>query len=369
MIKGIQMRKYILVLITIFMFNACSKKENEDIKIGFIAGLSGKYSSLGTSIRDGFTLAFQEIDYTINNQKVEIIQKDDKQDENEAKKIIDGFVKDNIKLIVGNTTSSMTKISFPVINKQKDSLLISATASSNEFTKKDDNFLRLQVENSEKKYRNLKKHIDKYKNIIFIYDSKNKAYTNGYEQYFQKMLNEKWGNDFVAKFDINTSYEDMAKKIKASEVDMIFIVANSIDSANVIQYLRLKEINTQILASGWAKTMEFIENGGKAVEGVLFSTEYNENSKDKRFLEFVKSFQKTYNKMPSSLETQGYELGRILIKNLSESSDISTLKQRILKHVIYKGLQGDIIFDKYGDISREYFMMEVKNAKYIRIKD
>ena len=114
------MRKYILVLITIFMFNACSKKENEDIKIGFIAGLSGKYSSLGTSIRDGFTLAFQEIDYTINNQKVEIIQKDDKQDENEAKKIIDGFVKDNIKLIVGNTTSSMTKISFPVINKQKD---------------------------------------------------------------------------------------------------------------------------------------------------------------------------------------------------------------------------------------------------------
>ena len=206
------MTKFILVLVIIFMFNACSEKGNEDIKIGFVAGLSGKYSSLGTSIRNGFTLAFEEIDYTINGQKVKIIQKDDKQDEIEAKKIIDGFVKDNIKLIVGNTTSSMTKISFPVINKQKDSLLISATASSNDFTKKDDNFLRLQVENSEKKYKDLKEYINKYKNIVFIYDSRNKAYSDGYEKYFEKMLYEKWGNKFVAKFDINTSYEDMIKK-------------------------------------------------------------------------------------------------------------------------------------------------------------
>ncbi len=359
--------KYILLFIIVLIFTACSKTKDEDIKIGFVAGLSGKYSELGTSIRDGFTLAFEEINYTINNQKVKIIQKDDKQDEIEAKKIIDNFVKNNIKLIVGNTTSSMTKISFPVINKQKDSLLISATASTNDFTKKDDNFLRLQVENSEKKYKNLKKYINKYKNIVFIYDSKNKAYTDGYEKYFEKMLHEKWGHKFIAKFDINKPYENIVNKLKTNEKDLIFIVANSIDSANMIQYLRLNKINTQILASGWAKTMDFIANGGKAVEGVLFSTEYNENSKYKKFLDFTKLFQKTYNKMPSSLEAQGYELGKVLIENLLISSDISTLKQRILNKKTYKGLQGDITFDKYGDISREYFMMKIKNAKYIKI--
>ncbi|MGB6327365.1 MAG: ABC transporter substrate-binding protein [Halarcobacter sp.] len=361
------MKRYFLLLVIIFIFNACSEKNDEDIKIGFIAGLSGKYSSLGTRIRDGFTLAFKEIDYTINNQKVVIIQKDDKQDELEAKKIIDNLVENNIKLIVGNTTSSMTKVSFPVINKQKGSLLISATASGSDFTKKDDNFLRIQVENSEKKFKNLKKYIIKNKNIVFIYDSKNKAYTDGYEEYFQKMLFETWGNGFVTKFDINKPYKKFIDKLKTKEVDLILIVANSIDSANIIQYLRLAKINAQILASGWSKTMDFIENGGKAVEGVLFSSEYNENSSDKRFLNFINSFRKTYNKTPSALEAQGYELGKILIENLSISSDISTLKQRILNQKTYKGLQGDIIFDKYGDVSREYFMMKIANAKYVKI--
>lgn len=361
--------KYILPLLVVFIFGACFKTEDEDIKIGFVAGLSGKYSGLGTSIRDGFTLAFDEINYTINGRKVKIIQKDDKQDEQEAKKIIDDFVKNGIKLIVGNTTSSMTKISFPVVNAQKDSLLISATASSNDFTKKDDNFLRIQVENSEKKYKSLKKYIINYKNIAFLYDSKNKAYSDGYEKYFQKMLFDKWGKGFVSKFDLNDPYGKIVEKLKASEVDLILIVANSIDSANVIQYLRLNKIDTQVLASGWAKTMDFISNGGKAVEGVLFSTEYDENSKDERFLGFVELFKKVYNKSPSILAGQGYELGKILIKNLSKSSDISTLKERILSQKVYEGLQGDIIFDKYGDVSREYFIMEIKNAKYIKIKD
>lgn len=363
------MTRYILLFVIIFILSSCSKPKEDDIKIGFVAGLSGKYSGLGTCIRDGFILAFEEINYTINGKKVKIIQKDDKQEEEEAKKIINDFVKNNIKLIVGNTTSSMTKISFPIINKEKGSLLMSATASSHEFTKKDDNFLRIQVENSEKKYKSLKKYIINYKNIVFLYDSKNKAYTDGYEKYFEKMLFDKWGKGFVAKFDINKPYEDIVNKLKNSDTDLIFVVANSIDSANIIQYLKLNKINTQILASGWAKTKDFISNGGKAVEGVLFSTEYDENSNDKRFLDFIKSYEKVYNRKPSILDAQGYELGKILIENLLVSSDIATLKQRILNTKIYEGLQGDITFDKYGDVSREYFMMKIQNAKYIKIKE
>jgi branched-chain amino acid transport system substrate-binding protein len=363
------MKKYILILASLLIFTACTKTKKEEIKIGFVAGLSGKYSALGGSIRDGFLLAFEEVNYTIDGKKVKIIQKDDKQDKIEAKKIIDAFVKDNIKLIVGNTTSSMTKISFPVINKLKDSLLISPTASSDEFTRLDDNFLRIQVENSDKKFSGLKEYVSKNKNVVFIYDSKNKAYSDGYEKYFENVLDKKWGHGFVSKFDINSPYKTISKKLKTIKSDLILVVANSIDSANIIQYLRVNNIDTQVLSSGWAKTNDFIQNGGKAVEGVLFSTEYDENSKNKRFLDFKKSFEKTYNKTPSSIEVQGYELGKILIKKLSQSSDISTLKQRILEEKKYDGLQGEIVFDKYGDITREYFMMKIENAKYKRIEN
>ncbi len=361
-------RLFVFILLSLF-FIGCGDKKKEEIKIGFVAGLSGKYSALGVSIRDGFTLAFDEVNNEINGQKVKIIQKDDKQDKVEAKKAIDFFIKNNIKLVVGNATSSMTAVTFPIVNKHKDMLLFSATASSNDFTKKDDNFLRIQVEHSEKRYKSLLDYVlsNGHKNIFYIYDSKNIAFTKGYDGLFQNMFMKNGGNKFVHKINLNNSNEDILEKLNSVKHDLILIIGNSIDSANIIQYIRVNKINTKIIASGWAKTMDFITNGGKAVEGVLFATPYDDKSNDKAFIEFKQKFKTKYNKTPSVFAAQGYELGQILIKNLKNSSDISTLKQRILKIKKYDGLQGDIIFDKYGDIFREYFIMEVKDKEYTKI--
>ncbi|MEA3553087.1 MAG: ABC transporter substrate-binding protein [Campylobacterota bacterium] len=357
-----QIYKTILVVFLIpMLFLGCEQKQEEDIKIGFIAGLSGKYSALGTSIRDGFSIAFDEIDYKINNQKIVIIEKDDKQDVKEAKKIIDNFIKDDIKLVVGNATSSMTAISYDVVNKQKNMLLFSATASSGDFTVQDDNFIRLQVEHSKKRYRTLLDYLgkNKYDIIFFIYDSHNEKYAKDYKKHL--------GMNIVSSIDLNSPYENILEKVKKSNNNLILIVGNSTDSSNIIQYLRLNKIDTPVLCSGWAKTVDFISNGGKAVEGVVFSTGYDDHSKDKKFISFVEKFKKKYHKEPSVFAAQGYELAQVLITNLKNSSDISTLKQRILETKKYDGLQGDIIFDEYGDVYREYFMMEVKNKEYRKI--
>ena len=113
--------------------------------------------------------------------------------------------------------------------------------------------------------------------------------------------------------------------------------------------------------------MDFIENGGKYVENVIFSTGYDDNYKGELFVGFVKRFQEKYGKTPSVFAVQGYELEKILIYNLKQSTDFSTLKQRILEVKEYTGLQGNIVFDKYGDVSRKYFLMHVKNKKFQKI--
>lgn len=112
--------------------------------------------------------------------------------------------------------------------------------------------------------------------------------------------------------------------------------------------------------------MDFITNGGASVEGVIFSEGYNDDSKDEKFISFVEKFKKRYDIMPSVFAIQGYELAQILIQNLEKSSNIADLKKNILKVKRYEGLQGNIIFDKYGDVMREFFIMEVKNKKFVR---
>jgi branched-chain amino acid transport system substrate-binding protein len=354
-------------LISVFLVG-CIDKTDEDLKIGFVAGLSGKYSSLGVGVRDGFMLAFDEIDYKINNQKIQIIQKDDQQNTDKAKETIAYFIKNNIELIIGNTTSSMTKISLPLI--PSDTLLMSATASSSYFTKKDDNFLRIQVDNSPKRYNSLAKQLvsNGYKNIFFIYDSENTVYTDDYNFILEKSIIKQGGNKYTNKVTLTSKYKNILHKFNKSQSDLIIIAGNSLDSANIIQYLRMNHVTTKILVSGWAKTNDFIEHGGKAIEGVLFSEAYNENSQDKNFLAFTKKFVNKYNKQPSVFSLQGYELAKIVIKNLKKSTNIQTLKSRILKIKQYDGLQGDITFDKYGDVMREFFMMEVQNSQFV-VKD
>ena len=351
-----------IVMIFTILFVGCGEKNDEDIKIGFVAGLSGKYSSLGTNIRDGFMLAFDEIDYKVNNQNIHIIQKDDKQDKVEAKKIIDKFIADDVKLIIGNATSSMTAITIKEVNKHKDMLLFSATASSNDFTSLDDNFLRMQVEHSKKRYQALVSYLSQnnYNKIFFIYDSKNEKYAEGYKNFLEA--------EFVYSIDLNNKYEDIVKKLKEIDHNLILVVGNSIDSANIVQFIRINGIETKIMSSGWAKTLDFIENGGKSVEGVVFATGFDDNYQGEYFKKFSENYYKKYNNKPSTHASQGYELGKIVIQHLQNSTDISTLKNRILETKEYDGLQGKIIFDKHGDVFREYFIMEVKNSEYIKLK-
>ena len=367
------MKKNLLLFITLFSYvillSSCENKDDKELKIGFVAGLSGKYSSLGTNIRDGFILAFNEIDNTIGNTNIKIIQYDDKQDKAQAKEAINTFIKEDIKLIVGNATSSMTKISIPIVNKQKDTILISATASSSEFSQIDDNFLRIQVDSTSKKYEAISKYLveNNYTNIFCIYDSNNKTYAKDYQEMFQKIFIKNGGNPFVGSADLNIPYNDILKKVKTTKQNMILVVGNSVDSAKIIQYLRINNIKTKIHCSGWAKTLDFIENGGKAVEGVLFFTSYDDSSTNPKYLKFVEKYKKIYNSIPSVFSVQGYELGQLLISELKKSKDISKLKENILSKKIYNGMQGDIIFDKYGDISREYFLMEVINSEFKRL--
>ena len=363
------MSKLLLLCFTILVFTSCQNDKNDEIKIGFVAGLTGKYSTTSVKIRDGFIMAFQEIDYKINTKKIKIIQKDDKQDPKIAKQIVDEFIKNNVNLIVGNATSSMTKVTLDALKNKHNFLLASITASSKEFSNKDDNFIRVQVSDSQEQYDELSLYLQKnnIKKVFFIYDKNNENYANGFFDFFQNMLISTGGENFIGTNTIQDSYNTILSNLKKSKYDMILIVANSSDTANLIQRLKLNNINKQIMISQWANTSDFIEFGGKAVEGVIANSAYFTASKDIKFLEFKDRFKEFYKTDASLYEAKGYEMAQILIENLKRTTDISKLKNEILKNKVYSGLQGDIIFNEYGDTNKKYFVTKLQNGEFIKI--
>ena len=365
------MKKIILIisalLIIIFTYTFFSKEEK--INIGFVAGLSGKYSTLGNSVLNGLQLAFDDVDYKIGNKKIVLIEKDDKQNEQKAKEAINYFKHNNIKLIVGNSTSSMTKISLNEI-KNSDEVLISASASSNEFSNTDDNFLRMQVSHTTKRFDILSKYLIKnsLKKVYMIYDPMNKSYTKNYMINFQESFIKNGGQKFINTEEITKNFYEILEDIKSRDIDTIVVVANSMDTSKIIQFLRVNKMTQKIISSGWAKTKDFLENGGKHVEGVVFSTGYDDNSNKEYYQEFIKKYYKKYKTKPSVFAAQAYETGKVLIEMLEKDSNISNLKTNILEQKVFEGLQGKIIFNKYGDVDRDYFLMCVKDNTFKRLK-
>lgn len=368
------MKKILLILIVLiivffafFFYKKNSSEEN--INIGFISGLTGKYSSLGNGVLSGFKLAFEEIEYKINGKKVNIITKDDGQDEKKALNAINNLIKKDIKIVVGNTTSSMTKISVNTVKDKKDILLISATASSEEFSKKDDNFIRTQVSNSAEKFLKLSKYLleNKKDKMAIYYDSKNNSYSKGVIEYVKSSYEKNKKRTIVSVIDINVGFKAILDDIKDKKPNAIFMIANSLDVAKLSQFLRLKHIDSTFVSAGWAKEYKLIQEGGKAVEGMLFITAYDDNSKNTNYLTFKSKYEKLYGYEPSVFATQAYETAKILIQALQNTTNPVKIKEYILTKKIFTGLQGHIIFDKYGDVSREYFITTIKNSEYERI--
>ncbi|WP_072681475.1 ABC transporter substrate-binding protein [Arcobacter sp. LA11] len=358
---------FILILVSIFAYIQFNKKEK--VTIGFVGALTGKYSVLGNAMINGVLLAFEEKNYQVGNKSIEIVFQDDKQDKRLNKEIINNYIKEDIKIVIGNVTSSMSKVSMSIINKHKDMFMISAASASNEFSKKDDQFFRVHVANNNQRFDSFTNFVleNGFKKVYGIYDPFNATYSKDYLVNFEKSFIQNGGEKFLTYAKTNDNLDKLISDIKEKKPDIIVMCANSVDAARVLQYVRLKGLQTQFAMAEWARTPSFLENSGKSSEGVIFNIDYDEESKNPNYLKFVKNYKKKYKTFPSMYAAKAYELSSIIIESLENVSE-DKIKEYVLNKKEFTGLQDTIIFDKYGDVIREFYSFKVINGKYVRIK-
>lgn len=358
---------FVFLLLSIFIYYQFNKKD--EVTIGFVGALTGKYSVLGNAMINGVVLAFEEKNYQVGNKSIKVIFQDDKQDEELNKKIINTFIEQNIKIVIGNVTSSMSKISMSIINKHKDMFMISAASASNEFSGKDDQFFRVHSSNDNKRFESFTNFIldEGYKRIYGIYDPFNATYAKDYLMNFESSFIKNGGTKFLTYAKTNEDLEKLIEDIREKNPDIILMCANSVDSARVIQYARLKGLKTQFAIAEWARTPSFLENTGMSAEGTIFNIDYDEASTNPRYTNFVKNYKKKYKTHPSMYAAKAYELSLIIIEAL-ENMPEEKIKEYVLSKKEFLGLQDVITFDQYGDVVREFYNFKVINGKYEKVK-
>lgn len=367
------MKKFLYFLIFLILLSSIffifSQTKKEPIKIGLMVTLTGIYLDLGREIRDGALLAMEMINEKggVNGKPLKLIIKDNKYNIELAEKNYEELYKENVVAVIGPATSTMAKNLLPIINEKK-LLSISPTATSTELAGLDDYMIRIRPTNKDEAEvlaDYIKKNL-KIKRIAIIYDEINIVYTkdfiDNFKPHFKKDI-----SFLTYSFHREQDIRSLSRKVINQSPDAVLLILDVYDASLFIQNLKVLKPDILILTATWAKTPKLIEYAGKWSEGILTTdiiddtTEGELNYVNKRFIE---KFGKTMN-FPA---INGFDSVMIIKKALENGATRDNLKETILRIKRFEGIQGEIVFNEFGDRQVKPFILKVKKGKYERVK-
>lgn len=362
---------FVLVIAAIGVFSSC--KDSSPIKIGFVAGTTGKVADLGVGGRNGVMLAVEQRNAKggVNGRPIELVIRDDEQNPDTAKKVISELVAQNIEAVIGPMTSSMAMAMVPVVNSSK-TILLSPTVTTKDLAGQDDNFLRVISTTAMYAEKNATYQIRLgRRRVSAIYDIGNKSYTESWLNDFRSVF-EKLGGKVVSvsqfKSGDNTRFAISATEILSSKPDLVLILANSVDAGMLCQQMRKQDLRVPIVLSEWASTEGLIDLGGSAVEGITIAQFLNRSDTSRKFQEFRSAYAKRFGKEPGFAGMAGYDSALVLMEALGKRPANQTLKETIIRTGTFNGVQQPITIDKFGDASRSTYIATIKNGKFVAME-
>lgn len=368
------MKKYLfvffIVLIAPVILSFLLHGNKEPIKIGLMVTLTGVYPDLGREIRDGAMLAVNMINEEggINGRKIKLIIKDNRYNLNIAQSNYEELYKEGVIAVIGPATSTMAKNLLPTINKLK-LLTIAPTPTSTKLAGLDDYMIRLRPTNREEAQTLASYVLEKLKlnSVAVVYDIINPEYTEDFIENFKANL-PKGFRFYTYPFDEKKgNIKELSQKILNNSPQAALILVDVYNASLFIQNLKKLNKDIIILTSIWAKSPKLIEHCGKWAEGI-FVVDITENSfKGKLGEKVERKFFETYGRPMSFASINGYDSVLILKRAIEEGANRENIKDVILRIEKFEGLQGEIIFDKFGDRRVKPFVLQIEKGKYKRV--
>lgn len=365
-----------LLLHTAIFFSLTSLFSCSDnsINIGVSSTLSGKNSDLGLHCKNGIILAAEEINQsgTLGKRKINLVISDDINSTAKAFEINTDFLKRGIKLIIGHSTSEMSKAGLSVI-EEKDALLISPSSSSDYFTDKDDNFLRV-CSTTKSEAIAVADNISsaKHSKVAIIYDSANRAYCESYIGFFTEYAASRNISPFLIKeysFSGNHEIEKAVMDIITAKPDTVLALLSAHDLTEFAQKIRSNKSNIPIFTGGWAMTSYLTSNGGKSVEGIKAVLFYDTENKHQSLLNFRKKYTERFGTEATFSSIYGYDCIYLLFQSFRKNYlTPEEIKKNTIETRRFDSPAGEYLINRYGDAQRSANLVEIKNGQIIKSK-
>ncbi len=382
-IKRINNLKSIFILTTIaallICFSACERitqitqpptqqadDKSTEITIGVVLPLTGHLTASGERMRQGFELAFDEINSTqLNNTILKPILEDSMSSPPAA---VDAFNKliheDGVFVILGPATSSATKLAFPVA-QENQTVAISPTSGSRGLSALGDFLFRIPLASNVLALNGVKTTHAKlaYERVATMYDETD-VFSTDRNDALREALSDI--NIEVITTEIfkggDTDFTAQLNRINELEPDAIFISALPPEKAPILIQAQTLGISVPMIMSSLTNTD--VTAAGPAAEGVITFIGWLPTDDTPGNQAFVDKYHTTFGMIPDVFAAASYTSVHILTEAIKNAEVIDSIS---IRDALANTSNLDTIFGKFsfnadGDAVYEQKALIVKDG-------
>lgn len=345
--------------------------KSDVIKVGVFLPLTGDNAAGGELELRGIKLA-NKLHPEVLGKKVELVVADNKSDKAEAASVAARLIeKDKVSVIVGSYGSSLSMAAGNIVKDSKVPA-VGTSCTNPQVTANNDYYFRACFIDPFQGTVMANYAFNKGAKKVAIVQEVSNDYAVGLAKFFKEAFVKLTGdeNSIVEIANYQTGDKDFSAiltNIKAKNPDAIFAPGNFTESALLVKQARQLGIEAPFMGGDTWETQEFIDVGGKDVEGVALSTAFDrEKATTPEAKKFLDEYVKVYKGEPSALTAMAYDAYLIAIDGIKRAGSTDTVKIRdaIAATKDLECVTGMTTLDKNGDPIKGAVIKTVKDGKF-----
>lgn len=358
------------------LFTGCGGEEKAAdqnvVKVGVFLPLTGDNAAGGELELRGIKLANQ-LHPEVLGKKVELVVADNKSDKAEAASVAARLIeKDKVSVLVGSYGSSLSMAAGNIVKENKVPA-VGTSCTNPQVTANNDYYFRACfIDPFQGKVMAEYAHQNGFKKVAIVQEVSN-DYSVGLAKFFREEFVKLTGdeNSIVDVANYQTGDKDFTAiltNIKALNPDAVFAPGNFTESALLVKQARQLGIDAQFMGGDTWETQEFIDVGGKDVEGVALSTAFDrEKASTEEAKKFLDAYTKEYNGEPSALTAMAYDAYLIAVSGIEKAgtaTDTVKIRDAIAATKDLECVTGLTTLDENGDPIKGVVIKTVKDGKF-----
>ena len=362
----------VLIGLTFLSTTAMAK----EIKVGVVWPMTGLVAAFGQSAWKGAKLAQSMEPKAKDGSKIKLILLDNKGMKVETANAVSKLITDyHVKAVIGAITSSNTLAGAPIAEKYHIPMLTSS--ATNPLVTKGKKFISrvcfIDPFQGEVAAKYLRKKLHKKTAVVMI--ERDQDYSVGLAHAFIKAFKKLGGKIVGVEFFQSTDqdYSAQIADIKTKNPQVIYMPSYYQEISLFCRQARQYGLNQLVMAGDGAEADALIKIGGKAVEGVTFTTHYDPHAAATPLSKkFLKLFRAKYHEDPDAMAALGADAYFVLLHAINKAGGYKATPAKInywIRHTKgFKGVTGVITINpKTGNAIKSAVIRKVENGKFVYV--